>query len=98
MTHFIVEYREIGSRDARAAHRAAHIAYRKELGMALPLAGSLLDLAGASVGSLVIIEAADRAEAERIALADPFGEAKILDLLSVRPYRIAAIKLPPGGP
>jgi len=97
MAHFfVVEYRDIGTPEGREANRLDHIAYRKELGAALPLAGPLLDDAGNSVGSLVIVAAEDHADAERIATADPFVAAKVLELVSVRPYRIAAMKPPVG--
>ena len=94
MPHFLVEYREIGSAEAREAHRPEHIAYRKGLGAALPLAGPILDDAGSPVGSLVILEADSKAEAEKVALQDPFVANAIMELASVRPYRIAAMKPP----
>lgn len=96
MPHFLVEYREVGEAASRDPHRAEHIAYRKALGAEMPLAGPLLDDAGRPVGSIVILEAADRAEAERVAARDPFVAAGVLELVSVRGYRIAAMKPPPG--
>ena len=92
MTHFLVEYREIGSPQQRAAHREEHIAYRKGIGEGMPLAGPILDEAGNSVGSLVILEAADLRDASRIATSDPYVAAGVLELVSVRSYRIASLK------
>jgi uncharacterized protein YciI len=60
----------------------------------MPLAGPLLDDAGGTVGSVVILEAVDRHEAERIARTDPFVAAQVLELVSIRPFRIAAMKPP----
>ena len=94
MPHFLVEYREVGNAAQREAHRAAHIAYRKGLGEAMPLAGPVLDEAGTAVGSLIIVEAADRAEAEVLARRDPYVAEGVLELQSVRGYRIAAMKPP----
>jgi len=94
MSHFLVEYREIGSAEIREANRGAHIAYRKALGDALALAGPLLGDDGQPVGSVVILAAADRAEAEAIAARDPFVASGVLALASVRGYRIAAMNPP----
>ena len=94
MAHFLVEYSDIGAAEAREQHRGAHIAYRKGLGNAMRLAGPILDDSGAAIGSLLILEADDRSEAERIAARDPYVAAAVLQLLSVRGYRIAAMKPP----
>lgn len=94
MPHYLVEYRELGSPEARERLRGEHIAYRKGLGEAMALAGPLLGTDDQPVGSVVIIEAADQAEAERTALADPYVGAGVLDCVSVRKYRIAAMKPP----
>ncbi|HTM96254.1 MAG TPA: YciI family protein, partial [Croceibacterium sp.] len=94
VAHFIVEYRQLGNSAAREEKRGDHIAYRKGLGARMPLAGPLLDDAGQPVGSLVIVEAGDRAAAEALAAADPYVAAGVLELLSVRGFRIAAIKPP----
>lgn len=95
MAHFLVEYAETGKAAQRKALRPDHIAYRKGLGDALRLAGPLLDDSGQPAGSVVIIDAPDRAAAEALANADPYVAAEVLQLVSVRPYRIAAMR-PPG--
>ena len=46
MAHFLVEYSDIGTAEARAQHRGEHVAYRKGIGDALRLAGPILDDAG----------------------------------------------------
>ena len=94
MPHFLVEYREVGTPETREAHRSAHISYRKGLGDAMILAGPILDNEGKSVGSLVILDRDDHDDATAAANEDPFVSAKVLELVSVRSYRIAAIKLP----
>jgi uncharacterized protein len=92
MAHYIVEYADLpDSGAARDAHRGAHIAYRIGLGEKMLMAGPLLDDAGQSVGSLVLIEADDRQAAEETALLDPFMAHGVFRLVSVRPYRVAAI-------
>lgn len=92
MAHFILEYADTGDATGREACRADHIAYRKRLGERLALAGPVLDDAGTATGSVVILEAADRAEAERLALQDPYVANGVLQLASLRPFRIAAMK------
>jgi uncharacterized protein YciI len=92
MAHFIVEYADLpGVEQARASNRAAHIAYRVGLGERMLMAGPLLDEAANPVGSLVLIEANDLAEAKTIATSDPYLSSSIFRLVSVRPYRIAAM-------
>ncbi|HEX7711091.1 MAG TPA: YciI family protein [Sphingomonadaceae bacterium] len=95
MAHFLVEYVELGNPAAREEKRGDHIAYRKGLGGAMALAGPLLAEDGQPTGSIVILEAEDEAGAEELALADPYVAAGVLELVSVRRYRIAAMK-PPG--
>ncbi len=94
MAHFLVEYSELGNAAVRDEKRGDHIAYRRGLGAALALAGPLLDDAERPVGSVVIIEADDRAAAEALAAADPYVANGVLALVSVRRYRIAAMRPP----
>jgi uncharacterized protein YciI len=98
MTHYIVEYRQIGDAALRELNRPDHVAYRKGLGSQLVLAGPLLDDDAKPEGSIVIVEADDRAQATQIANADPFVAAELFDLVSVRAFRIAALNpSPPDG-
>ena len=94
MAHFLVEYAELGNAAAREEKRGEHIAYRKGLGSAMALAGPLLDDGGSAIGSVVILEAEDEDAAEKLALADPYIAADVLELVSVRRYRIEAMKPP----
>ncbi|MBU0554370.1 MAG: hypothetical protein KKD64_13560 [Alphaproteobacteria bacterium] len=97
MAHFLVEYRELGAAELREAKRGEHIAYRKGFGTAMPLTGPLLDEDERPVGSVIIIEAEDMDAARAAALADPYVAAGVLELVSVRRYRIAAMKPPSAG-
>jgi len=96
MAHFLIEYRDLGDAAGREEKRPDHIAYRKGLGSAIALAGPLLDDAAQPVGSVVILAADGRDEAEALAARDPYVAGGVMELVSVRPYRIAAMK-PPGG-
>lgn len=96
MPHYLVEYRELGNAAARDALRPEHISYRKGLGSRLALAGPLLDEDERPIGSVVIFEAADLAAAQGVAAGDPYVAAGVFDCVSVRRYRIAAMKPPQG--
>ncbi len=96
MPHFLVEYRELGNPTAREEKRPDHIAYRKGLGSAMALAGPLLGSDDKPVGSVVIVEADSDAAAQELAQADPYVANGVFELVSVRRYRIAAMK-PPAG-
>ncbi|MEI9964286.1 MAG: YciI family protein [Caulobacteraceae bacterium] len=97
MPHFVVEYFDRpDSGEVRAANRAAHIEYRKALGPALVLAGPLFeDFDGSPAkGSLVILEAADKADAEAIAHRDPYAEAGAFQEIRVFAHRILVLNPP----
>lgn len=96
MPHYLVEYRELGNAEGREALRGEHVAYRKGLGSGMALAGPLLDEDDRPAGSVVIIEAADLAAAQGLAQADPYVAGGVLECLTVRRYRIAAMKPPQG--
>lgn len=57
---------------ARMANREAHLAYVAERRSIVKLAGPLLDDAGEMCGSLLILDAGTRAEAEAFAAGDPY--------------------------
>ena len=94
MPHFLIEYRELGNAEGRGRLRSEHIDYRKGLGGAMALAGPLLGQDDKPVGSIVIIEANDQVAAENIAVADPYVSAGVMECVSVRKYRVAAMKPP----
>jgi hypothetical protein len=76
-----------GDGSARAAHRAEHLEYLKSQADAVRTAGPLLDDAGAMIGSMLVIEAADRAAAERFAAGDPFRKRGVFASVEVHPWR-----------
>jgi uncharacterized protein YciI len=100
MPHYVVEYFDRpGSGETRAANRDAHIAYRRELGPALVLAGPLFDdFDGAPAkGSLVILEARDKAEAAEIAHRDPYAKAGAFGEIRIFAHRILVLNPPSGS-
>lgn len=52
----------------------------------LAFAGPFLDAEGKSIGSLVMIEAADRAEAEAVAASDPYARAGLFESVEILPW------------
>lgn len=71
--------------EVRLKVRPDHLAYLQ--GITVKGAGPFLDEAGNPNGSLVIIEAKDRAEAEIIAANDPYAKAGLFASVDIRPWK-----------
>ena len=56
----------------RARYLDAHVAHLRSLGERFVIGGPFLDQNGVPIGSMVVIEATARADAEAFAAADPF--------------------------
>lgn len=72
-----------GSLEVRKANREAHLAYLKASGSAAQ-AGPFLDADGGMIGSLIILDVADMAEAEAWAANDPYAKAGLFDSVTLR--------------
>jgi uncharacterized protein len=77
------------SLELRATVRPDHLAYLNSLGSKLKAAGPFLDDASNPTGSLVIIEAADRIEAEKRAASDPYAQAGLFASVEIKAWRWA---------
>lgn len=77
------------STNLRANKRPEHLAYLASLGDALKFAGPFLDDAASPIGSLVMIEANDRASAESIASLDPYKLAGLFASVEIKAWRWA---------
>ena len=75
------------SLELRLATRPAHIEHLKAEARRIVLGGPVLDPAGNPCGSLLVVEAADRAEAEAFAAADPYAKAGLFESVAIRPFR-----------
>ncbi len=75
--------------ELRMKVRADHLAYLGRLENKLKAAGPFLDEAGNPCGSLVIIEAENRAEAESMAASDPYASAGLFANVEIKPWRWA---------
>ena len=75
------------SLDLRLATRPQHIAYLETYKSRIVQAGPMLDHDGRPCGSLLMIDVADRAEAEGFAAADPYSRSLLFESVVIRPYR-----------
>ena len=73
--------------DLRMSVRPDHLTYLESLGAALKAAGPFTTDEGAPTGSLVIIEAADRAAAKAMAENDPYARAGLFASVEIRPWK-----------
>lgn len=76
-----------GHIDLRLKVRPEHLAFLESLGTALKAAGPFTDEVGQPSGSLVVIEAADRAAAAAIAGRDPYAKAGLFAAVDIRPWK-----------
>ena len=77
-----------GQLETRMSNRPAHVDYLNGLNAAgkLKFAGPFLGPDGKPIGSLVAIEAVDRAEAESIAAGDPYAGAGLFESTEILPW------------
>lgn len=71
----------------RAETRPAHLAYLEAVGGSILAAGPLLDLDGAPMGSLLIIDFPDRKSAIEFAAQDPYSLAGLFASVAVTAWR-----------
>jgi len=77
-----------GHGNVRAENRPAHIDYLKKNGPILRLAGPMTTDDGQSmIGSLLVIEVADRAAAEAFAAGDPYAKAGLFETVTVNAFK-----------
>jgi len=70
----------------RLANRDAHLAYAKQ--QPLVIGGPLLSGDGQTmIGSLLVVDAPDRAALDVILAADPYAKAGLFQSVSIRPYK-----------
>jgi len=67
-----------GALQIRLDTREKHVAYLKESGM-VSQAGPLLDADGGMIGSLVVLDVEDMAQAEAWAANDPYKAAELFE-------------------
>ncbi len=82
-----------GHGEVRAGARPAHLEYIKKAADKLLVAGPTLSEDGESMtGSLIIIEAEDRAEAEAFVRDDPYTRAGLFESHTIEPWKLAFVR------
>lgn len=74
-----------GHIETRKTNRDAHLAYLDETGARM--AGPFLNEAGEMTGSLVVIEAEDRAGADAWAANDPYAKAALFEAVRIEAWK-----------
>lgn len=75
--------------DLRMKVRPEHLVYLESLAANLKAAGPFTTDEGSPIGSLVVIEAKDRAGAEAIAANDPYAKAGLFASVEIKPWKWA---------
>jgi len=76
------------SQELRLAHRAAHLDYLRANAKTIKSCGPFLADDGVSmVGSMLIVEAENRAAVETILKQDPYRKAELFSTIDVRGWR-----------
>jgi hypothetical protein len=75
------------SLDLRLSVRPDHVKYLESLGSKLKLAGPFTTDDGSPIGSLVVIEAADRASAKAMAENDPYARAGLFASVEIKAWK-----------
>jgi len=78
-----------GALARRLEIRPTHLAYLQGKQDMIKVGGAILDDKGDPIGSMLVIEAPDRAAAEAFAKDDPFTKEGVFASFTVTPYRPA---------
>ncbi|HVO00922.1 MAG TPA: YciI family protein [Candidatus Cybelea sp.] len=76
-----------GALEIRMANRPKHVEYLTAHNDKLLFAGPLLDAKDAMIGSLLVLEVADRAEMDRFLSGDPYAKAGLFQSVTVHGTR-----------
>jgi uncharacterized protein YciI len=72
----------------RLANRAAHLDYLRANSKSIPVCGPMLSDDGQNmIGSLLIVQAGDKAAAEKILAEDPYRKAGLFSSVDIHPWR-----------
>jgi hypothetical protein len=91
MPLFVISYIDKpDSLPLRMKNREAHIAYAhgKDAPATVRIGGPYLDDKGEMAGSMLIVEASDKAAALRFTQNDPYVTCGLMKSVDVRPYRL----------
>jgi uncharacterized protein len=89
MLFVITAFDRPGALELRLQVRPAHLDYLKGKAAQIKVGGALLNDNDQPMGSLLIIEADDRAAAEAFAAGDPYRGEGVFERVEIRPWRAA---------
>jgi uncharacterized protein YciI len=87
MLFSIVRIDKPNSVELRQSTRPKHLVYLDRVMSCITTGGALLDDDGQQIGSILIIDVADRAAAEEFAATDPFVPAGLFASTHIAPFR-----------
>jgi uncharacterized protein len=79
-----------GGEEKRTAHLAAHLAHVEACIDRYQVAGPLKDAAGSTIGSLLVVEAADEDAARAFLAEDPYAASEVWDRIHVSAFAAVA--------
>lgn len=87
MLFMVAAFDRPGMLETRHRLRKAHGAYIDALGSRIKVGGAMLNDDEQPLGSLLVIDAKDRASIEALVDADPFAKAGIFERIDIRPWQ-----------
>jgi uncharacterized protein len=88
MLFAIIRHDKPGCVRLRQDARPAHLEYLKDVISLIRSGGAILNDAGQQIGSVLFIDVADQAEADKFAAEDPFVAAGLFASTQVLPFRM----------
>jgi len=88
MLFAVIRHDKPGCVGLRQSARPKHLEYLKGVMSLIRSGGAILNDDGHQVGSILLIDVADRAAAERFAAPDPFVEAGLFASTQIVPFRM----------
>jgi uncharacterized protein YciI len=87
MLFAVIRHDKPNSLSLRLSARPKHLEFLKTVLDKIMYGGALLDDQGKQIGSMLIVDVADQAEADAFADNDPFVDAGLFASTSVEPFR-----------
>jgi uncharacterized protein YciI len=87
MLFAVIRHDKPNSLGLRLSERPKHLEYLEVILDKIMYGGALLDDEGKQIGSILLIEVADKAAADAFATGDPYVDAKLFASTSIRQFR-----------